>query len=130
MTDTVTTGKVMFPDEEALYNQLKNLPDFEKFPLPKHWYEKFNIPVPEPVSLQDFALSRAWLKHKYDPDFTHEIRNEPAPGGVRPIIQSEPIPVEVITKEVTTQTSPETFSQPQLESVLPKEYNETEPQES
>lgn len=126
----MTTDKVMFPDEEALYNELKNLPDFDKFPLPDNWYKKFNIPRPQPVSLQDFALSRAWLKHKYDPDITYEIRNEPEPGGVRPIIEPEPIPVEIITKELTSQTSPETFSQPQLESVLPTESTEIKPQQS
>jgi len=130
MTDTITTGKVMFEDEEALYNELKNLPDFDRLPLPDTWYKKFNIPRPEPVSLQDFALSRAWLKHKYDPDIKYEIREEPASGGVRPIIEPEPIPVEIITKELTTETSPDTFSQPQLESVPPTESNEKEPQQS
>lgn len=130
MTDTVTTGKVMFEDEEALYNELKELPDFDRLPLPEHWYKKFNIPRPEAVTLQDFALSRAWLKHKYDSNITYEIREEPAPGGVRPIIEPEPIPVEIITKEFTNGTSPDTFSQPQLESVPPTESSETKPQES
>lgn len=130
MADTVTTGKVMFPDEEELYNTLKDLPDFDRLPLPEHWYKKFNIPRPEAVTLQDFALSRAWLKHKYDSNIKYEIRDEPAPGGVRPIIEAEPIPVEIITKELTNGTAPETFSQPQLESVLPTESTEIKPQES
>jgi hypothetical protein len=130
MTDTVTSGKVMFEDEEALYNELKNLPDFDRLPLPDNWYKKFNIPRPEPVSLQDFALSRAWLKHKYDPNITYEIRQEPAPGGVRPIIETEPIPVEIITKDLTNGTSPDTFSQPQTEWVPPTATSEIKPQES
>lgn len=122
--------KVMFADEEALYNELKDLPDFDKFPLPDHWYKKFNIPRPQPVSLQEFALSRAWLEHKYDSNITYEIRNEPVPGGVRPIIEPEPIPVEVVTKELTDGTCPDIFSQPQTERVPPTESNEIKPQES
>jgi hypothetical protein len=130
MTDTVTTGKVMFEDEEALYNELKTLPDFDRLPLPDSWYKKFNIPRPQPVSVQEFALSRAWLEHKYDSNIIYDIRKEPEPGGVRPILETEPISVEIITKELTNETSPETFSQPELESVPPTESSEIKPQES
>lgn len=128
--ETITTsGKVMFTDEE-LYETLKDMPDFQKFPLPEHWYKKFNIEKPLAKTFQEFALGRDWLQHKFDSDITYEIRTEPAPGGVRPIIESEPIPVEIVTKEFTHGTAPETFSQPQIESAPPTGSTEKEPQQS
>jgi hypothetical protein len=97
MEEPTTPKKVMFSDEE-IYNELKDLPEFKHLPLPRNWYAKFNIPVPEPVSFQKFAMERRWLEHKYDENVVYEVRNEPAPGGVRPILEVEPVPVEIITK--------------------------------
>jgi hypothetical protein len=103
MEETITTGKTKFTDEE-LYEGVKDLPYFKHLPLPKHWYKKFNIPVPEPVSFQTFAMERRWLEHKFDEGITYEVRNEPVPGGVRPIIEPEPIPMEVISESVSETT--------------------------
>jgi len=100
MEETITTGKTMFTDEE-LYEGIKDLPYFKHLPLPKHWYKKFNIPVPQPVSFQTYAMERRWLEHKFDEDVIYEIRNEPVPGGVRPILEPEPIPTEVISESVS-----------------------------
>ena len=128
--ETITTsGKVMFTDEE-LYEEIKNLPYFKHLPLPNKWYDMFNIPRPEPVSFQDYALGRKWLEHKFDENITYEVRTEPAPGGVRPIIESEPIPVEIITKDLTNGTSPDTSSPPQIERVPTTGSTEKEPQQS
>jgi len=129
-TETITTtGKVMFTDEE-LYEAIKDMPDFQKFPLPEHWYKKFNIEKPLPKTFQDFALGRDWLQHKFDENITYEVRTEPAPGGVRPIIESEPIPVEIITRDLTNGTSPDTSSPPQIERVPTTGSTEKEPQQS
>ena len=94
--------KTMFSDEE-LYEELKHLPDFKHLPLPKHWYQKFNIPAPRPVSFQTFAMERRWLEHKYDDNVDYEVRNEPVPGGVRPVLEAEPVPVIVETSSETQQ---------------------------
>jgi hypothetical protein len=94
--------KTMFSDEE-LYEELKNLPDFKHLPLPNHWYQKFNIPAPRPVSFQTFAMERRWLKHKFDDNVQYEVRNEPVPGGVRPVLEEEVIPVIVETSSETPQ---------------------------
>jgi hypothetical protein len=100
MEEPVTTGKTKFTDEE-LYEGVKDLPYFKHLPLPKHWYKKFNIPVPEPVSFQTYAMERRWMEHKFDEGITYEVRNEPAPGGVRPLLEPEEIPMEVISESVS-----------------------------
>jgi len=121
MSNISSIGKT----DEELYAQLKDMPNFEKFPLPEHWYKKFNIVKPKAMSFQEFALSRAWLEHKFDSDMTYEIRKEPAPGGVRPIIEVEPPQMEIITR-----TSDESSPQLQIEMAPPKESTGTEPQQS
>ena len=98
--ESVATGKVMFTDEE-LYEGIKDLPYFKNLPLPKHWYKKFNIPVPQPISFQTYAMERRWMEHKFDEGITYEVRNEPAPGGVRPLLEPEEIPMEVISESVS-----------------------------
>jgi len=37
-------------DEDALYNELRQLPDFDCLPLPSHWFKKYKI---EPVKAQN-----------------------------------------------------------------------------
>jgi hypothetical protein len=115
--------------EDELYNALKDLPDFDRLPLPESWYKKYNLRRPEPVDFKTFAMERRWLAHKYDSDLTFEIRKEPAPGGVRPILESEPIPVEIIQKPID-QTSSETTLSPVEESAPPTESNDSAPQQS
>ena len=115
----------MFSDEE-LYSQLKDLPYFKHLPLPNKWYDMFNIPKPEPVSFQDYALGRNWLAHKFDENITYEVKTEPAPGGVRPIIESEPISLEI---EVKDQTSAENLSQTPVELACSTKSTETENQQ-
>jgi len=102
MEESVATGKVMFTDEE-LYEGIKDLPYFKHLPLPKHWYKKFNIPVPEPVSFQTYAMERRWMEHKFDEGITYEVRNEPVSGGVRPLLEPEEIPVIIETSSESQQ---------------------------
>lgn len=81
--------------DEEIYNLLKDLPDFDRFPLPKYFYEKFNIPPPKILSVaealrlqtQTFNAPGALVKTEY---------REPAPGGVRPLIEVEPVKIEVL----------------------------------
>jgi hypothetical protein len=81
--------------DEQLYEQLKDLPDFDRFPLPKYWYEKFKIPPPKILSLMEAVkLSE---KTYNAPGFNYqpmEVR-EPAPGGIREILADKPLEIEV-----------------------------------
>jgi hypothetical protein len=49
-------------DELALYNQLKDLPDFRSYPLPVSWFKKFNIPPIEVTQPGEFINSGYTIK--------------------------------------------------------------------
>lgn len=110
--------------DEEIYNQLKDLPDFDRLPLPKYFYEKFNIPPPKILSLMEalhlqsktFNAPGALVKTEY---------RDPAPGGVRPLIEVEPVKIEVkqglsIEDALETPINQESTSPPQTDSNLPK----------
>ena len=82
--------------DEEIYNQLKDLPDFDRLPLPKYFYEKFNIPPPKILSLRE-ALALATQTANMPGALVKTEVREPAPGGVRPILEVEP--VKMIIKE-------------------------------
>jgi hypothetical protein len=80
--------------DEEIYDLLKNLPDFDRLPLPKYFYEKFNIPLPEiltPMQAINLATKTA---NAPGPLVKTEVRDV-APGGVRPLLESEPLKIEV-----------------------------------
>ena len=83
--------------DEEIYNSLKELPDFDRFPLPKDWYTKFNIPPPKIPTLRDAlkAHYEAQLAYLNSPEVPVEIR-PPAEGGVRPILEAPPVEMKVI----------------------------------
>jgi hypothetical protein len=84
--------------ERKLMETLMQLPDFDRFPLPEHFYAKYNIPKPKILGL----MESQYLKSKTDcapGDGTPLEIRKPAPGGVRPLIEVEPVKMEVITKE-------------------------------
>ena len=84
--------------ERQLMETLMQLPDFDRFPLPEHFYAKYNIPKPKILGLME-ALH---LKNRTDcapGDGTPLEIRKPAPGGVRPLIEVEPVKMEVIKKE-------------------------------
>ena len=80
--------------DEEIYNQLKDLPDFDRLPLPKYFYEKFNIPPPKILSIREALLLAAQTANAPGALVKTEVR-EPAPGGVRPILEVEPVKLEV-----------------------------------
>jgi len=81
--------------DEQIFEQLKNLPDFDRLPLPKYFYEKFNIPLPEILTPMQAVKLSFELANAPGPLIKTEYR-EPAPGGVRPLIEVEPVKVEVL----------------------------------
>jgi hypothetical protein len=81
--------------EEQLFAILKTLEDFDKYPLPVSWYKKFNLPAPKTVALPQYVKEGHWMKCAYDPKTTWEVRTEPAPGGVRPVLNTDLPTVEL-----------------------------------
>ena len=83
--------------DEELYNELKDLPDFHRLPLPESWYKKFNIERPSAINMKQYLQEKMYVR---DLEVPTEIRTEPAPGGVRPLLEVEQPKVEIITKTV------------------------------
>ena len=80
--------------DEELYNILKDLPDFDRLPLPKHWYAKFNIPPPKILSIMEAYNLMVQTANQPGPLVKVEER-PPAEGGVRPLLDAPVVPIEV-----------------------------------
>ncbi len=80
--------------DEQIYEQLKNLPDFDRLPLPKYFYEKFNIPEPKIQSMMEAIHLMNTVANAPGPLVITEHR-EPAPGGLRPLIDVAPVEMEI-----------------------------------
>jgi len=82
--------------DDELLAELRKLPDFDKLPLPVNWYKKYNIPFSDKVvSPKQYIQENYWLKCAYNPTTTWELRTDPAPGGVRPIINTEEVKADL-----------------------------------
>lgn len=65
-------------DEDALYNELKNLPDFDCMPIPARWFKKYGIEPRAPPTTREFIESNYTL--------LRAVENKNLP----PIIYDEP----------------------------------------
>lgn len=93
--------------ERELVEALKASGEIEHLPLPKEWYKKYNIPFPKPMNFKEFANSGYWFKRHFDPAVEKEVRTEPVEGGVRPVLEIEPVKAETITRTLS-ENPPET----------------------
>ena len=91
-------------EDTALYNELKNLPDFRCLPLPAHWFAKFGI---EPIGIEttkDYLESRyTVLKSVEQKELPPLIIDEPQrdkDGNIKlvKVAPPEDIKVETITR--------------------------------
>lgn len=83
--------------DDELLQELMKLPDFEKLPLPISWYKKYNIPFSDKVvSPRQYIQENYWLKCQYNPTSKWEVRTEPAPGGVRPVLEVQEVKADLI----------------------------------
>lgn len=91
-------------EENLLYNQLKELPDFLSYPLPARWFKKYNIPPLEPTNVKEYIHSNYAFKCMFAPkDLEPIIIDEPQrdlSGNVKwvKIAEPEKIEVEVVSK--------------------------------
>jgi hypothetical protein len=90
-------------DEDALYEQLRHLPDFDCLPLPSHWFKKYNIPPVTQPTTREFIESQHTIKCSVAPkDLPPIIINEPQQGGkLIPIAPPEDIKVQTISRPIT-----------------------------
>ena len=86
--------------DEELFEMMKDHPEFECLPKPASWFKKFKLQPVAARNFKEFIDDRAWEKTREMIVNEKEIRKDPAPGGVRPVLPSEEIPVEIISRPI------------------------------
>ena len=88
------------PSERALYEELKQLPDFDCLPIPASWFKKFNIPPRNPLNPREYIESNYAMKMSFQPkDLPPLIIDEPQQNGK--LIEAPPpedVPMTVVSK--------------------------------
>ena len=93
--------------ERELMDTLMKLPDFDRMPLPEHFYAKYNIPKPKIIGLMESLRLQTQTDGAPGDGRPIEIR-KPSPGGVRPLIQVDAVKMEVLKKEDETTENTQT----------------------
>ena len=86
--------------DDELFEMMKRHPEFDNLPKPASWFKKYNLEPIAARNFKEFIDDRAWEKSREKVVNEREIRKEPAPGGVRPVLPSEEIPVEIISRPI------------------------------
>jgi len=82
--------------DEELLQIMRTSPEFANFAFPNSWYGKFDLPNKECRNMKEFLKESPWMKKSYAL-YTGKIEDVPAkPGGNRPLLESEPVKVEVL----------------------------------
>jgi hypothetical protein len=80
---------------EEIFEQFKQLPDWNKYPMPEVFYQHFKVPKPKPSNaIMDALVYSPPLSMSLNKNGKVEVR-ESAPGGVRTLELQQPPPVEV-----------------------------------
>ena len=69
------------------------------FPLPEHWYEKFNIPKPEAVDMATYIKENKWMKAWVAGGKSITIIKEPQEykeNTPRGFVETEPIELKLV----------------------------------
>ena len=93
--------------EKTILETLMQLPDFDRLPFPEYIYKKYNLKKPSILSINEsLRLSNNTANAPGD-GTPLEIRGA-APGGLRELIESKPleINIEPITSEEPQQPQP------------------------
>lgn len=87
-------------DDETMYNLMKDMPDFDSFPIPQSWYKMFKIPPRNPVSVREFIESGYAMKRAIEKkDLPPLIIDTPQQGGKLAIfIPEEKVQVDMISR--------------------------------
>lgn len=76
---------------DELFDELKKLPDWDRFPYPEVFYKHFNVKKPQPAAVDECAM---YIPPRGFYEGPGETR-PPAEGGVREIKEYQTLPVEV-----------------------------------
>ena len=86
--------------DDELFEMMKRHPEFNNLPKPASWFKKYNLEPIAARNFKEFIDDRAWEKSRDKVVNEREIRKEPVPGGVRPVLPSEEIPIEIISRPI------------------------------
>lgn len=82
---------------EELLDIMKRSPEFANFVFPDTWYDKYKLPNKECMNMKEFLKESPWMKKNYRWYEGKTIDIPAKPGGVRPILDVEPVKMEVLT---------------------------------
>ena len=86
--------------DTILYNLMKDMEDFECWPIPERWFKKFNIPPREAQNTRQFTNDNyqqklKTMKYELDPI----IINQPQQNGkLFPVFPEEKVDVNVVSR--------------------------------
>jgi hypothetical protein len=100
---------------EELFEQFKQLPDWQNYPMPEVFYEHFKVKKPRPAEVQESLCYVTPPHHSLNKNGKIEERG-PVEGGVREIKEFQQLPTEVklLTEEGELVDYPE--AKPKLSS--------------
>jgi hypothetical protein len=93
--------------DEQLYEYLKTLPEFESLPLPKSWYDKFNLKMKRPENFKEAIegnyANKCLMSGNY---ISNTIENIPEPKDyVFPEVKADVVPLELKDSSETKEST-------------------------
>lgn len=88
--------------DEQLYELLKSDPRFECLPLPKSWYEKFNLKLKQPLNYKESIESNYSMKVQFEQDTLPPETIQTPADYVFTECKPDEVPLEIISKEITS----------------------------
>jgi hypothetical protein len=107
-----------YESEAHLLEELRKLPDFEKYPLPASWYKKYNLKPVEAVDMKTYLASGAMMKaitggHCTSYEFKEPQRNEDGSlKEVKVFLEEQDVGFKIIQKPADT--SKPAFADPEI----------------
>ena len=87
-------------EEAKFVAMMRDLPDFECFPIPAAWFSKYAIPPRSATAPAEFIQSGYTMKCTYqEKDLDPLILDKPQRDGyIPPILETEPVKVEIVSR--------------------------------
>ena len=101
---------------EELFAEIKKLPDWERYPFPEVFYEKFNVPKPKAkdMSIAECVMYQPPPYQSLNEGGKADIRG-PAEGGLRPVTYA--------ALPVSQTLIPDESEKPKLEDLYKADFN-------
>ena len=100
MTDAKPALDISFPEDDTMYALMKEMDDFESFPIPSHWFKKYGIKPREAVNPREFIQSGYTQQCAFAPkDLSPIIIDKPQRDGFTWKLQEvEEVKAEIVER--------------------------------